>query len=418
MNLLADFASGAGTSTCRERQNFAALWSAASAGYLGIQIAKFALPLFAASVTESTVLVSGVAVALTAPWLFVGLLAGALVDRLDRRAVLLAVNALRLVAMAAVALAAVASVVTIPLLYASALALGIADAFGETATASLVPMVVADERLEAANARLVGSQTFAEIVALPLGGALAAVALGLAPAASVGCFALALVALTALRGRFLPPARRQRRHLVAEVGEGLRFLWRHRLLWTITGMAAVINACWSAWGALLVLYAVAPGPMGLSPFSYGLVLTAGGCGGLVGTFSAAVIQRRAGRRWAIGINIAVNAAMFATTALTANPWLIAPAIVIGDFGGPIWGIAVLSLQARAAPDHLRGRVISAYRFVSFGAMSLGAALGGAAAEVVGIRTVFAACSALTAALLIPFFAVVTEAAMRGGRDQA
>ncbi len=412
MNFLVDLAPGAGASAQKERENFAALWSAASAGYFGGQLAKFALPLFAAAMTESAALVSGVAVALTAPWLVIGLLAGALVDRIDRRTVLLAVNALRLLAMGAIALCSVTGAVTIPLLYLSALALGVADAFGETATISLAPMVVADERLEPANARLVGSQTVAEIVALPLGGALAAVALGLTTAASAACFALAMVALMALRGQFLP-ARHETRHILAEIGDGVRCLWSHRLLRTITGMAAVINACWSAWGALLVLYAVAPGPMGLSPFAYGLLLTAGGCGGLLGTFSAATIQRRAGRRWAVGINVCVNAAMFATTALTANPWFVAPAIVIGDFGGPIWGIAVLSLQARAVPDRLRGRVASAYRFVSFGAMAVGTAIGGVAAEVFGIRAVFAACALLTVALLIPFVTIVTESAMRG-----
>jgi MFS family permease len=131
---------------------------------------------------------------------------------------------------------------------------------------------------------------------------------------------------------------------------------------------------------------------------------------------AGSVQRRLGRRWAIGINTGVNAGMFAVTALTAHPWLVAPAIVVGDFGGPLWAIAVLSLQARLVPDGLRGRVGSAYRFVSFGAMALGAALGWIAAEVVGTRAVFAGCAVLTAAMLVPFARIVTERAMEGAAD--
>ena len=201
--------------------------------------------------------------------------------------------------------------------------------------------------------------------------------------------------------------------MLAEVGEGLRFLWNHRLLRTIGLMAALINACWSAWGTLLVLYAVEPGPMRLSEFEYGLLLTMGGFGGLLGSIVAGRVQRWLGRRWAIGINIGVNALMFAVTAITARIWLVAPAILIGDVGGPLWAIAVLSLQARVVPDGLRGRVGSAYRFISFGAMAIGSALGGVAAEVVGTRAVFAGCAVLTAVLLVPFARVVTERAMDG-----
>ncbi len=418
MNDRANLAAGHDAPARSERADFRALWASASAGYLGVQGARFVLPLLAAAATESAALVAGVAVALSLPWLLVGLPAGALVDRLDRRTVLVAVNALRFAAMALVAAAAAVDASTIQVIYAAALALGVAETFAEPATTTLVPAIVADERLERANARLVGSQTFAEVAALPLGGVLAGVALGLASAASAFCFAVALAALVLLRGTFAARREPGRRRMASDIADGLRVLWGNDLLRTIAVMAAVINACWSAWGALLVLYAVAPGPMGLSPFGYGLLLTAGGCGGLLGAFAAGAVQRRAGRRWAIGINVVVNAAMFAVTAITANPWLVAPAIVVGDFGGPIWGIAVLSLQARAVPDALRGRVASAYRVISFGAMTVGAALGGVAADAIGIRAVFAGCALLTAALVVPFARVVTEAAMRGERAGA
>lgn len=399
----------------RERANYRALWVATAVGYLGVQVARFVLPLFATGLTDSPVLVSGVALALAAPWLVIGLPAGAIVDRCDRRLVLVGVNGLRLGAIGLLAGAAVVDAVTLPLVYLSALLLGVAETFAETVTGVIVPMVVREERLDGANARLFGARTAVEIAALPVGGALAAVGLGLASGAGGVCFAVAVGAGCLLIGRFRPEhvGEGEGRRLWAEVGKGLRFLWGHRLLRTIGLMAAAINACWSAWGTLLVLYAVEPGPMRLSEFEYGLLLTMGGFGGLLGSVMAGKVQGRFGRRWAIGINIGVNGVMFAVTAVTIEVWLVAPALLIGDFGGPLWGIAVLSLQARVVPDGLRGRVGSAYRFVSFGAMAVGSAVGGVAAEVVGTRAVFAACAVVTLAMLVPFARVVTERAMAG-----
>ena len=379
---------------------------------LGDGVAMVAAPLLATTLTRDPGIVAGMVIAQRLPWLLFPLLSGALVDRLDRRRVLVAVGALRAGTVATLTVAAALDALSLPLLYACALSLGVGETVAEVATTALVPMVVPGERLDGANARLYGTQTAVEIVALPVGGALAAVGLSLAVGAGAACFAAGAAALLALRGRYRAE-RGAQRHLAREVTDGLRFLWGHTLLRTVGVMGAVINACWSAWGALLVLHAVAPAPMGLSEFGYGLLLTAGGFGGVAGSLSAVRIARRCGRRWAIGINVAVNALMFATTALTANPWLVAPAIVVGDFGGPLWGIAVLSLQARAVPDGLRGRVGAAYRTVSFGAMALGAGIGGLAAEAVGVRAVFAGCALLTVAMLVPFARVVTEAAMRG-----
>ncbi len=389
-------------------RSFRYLWGGASAAFVGSQLGRFALPLLAASHTTSPVAISLVALALSAPWLVIGLPAGAIVDRLDRRTILLWVNWSRAAAFAALAGSVAADGGALPLLYLAAILLGTGDVFAETTVPALVPMVVPAKAVDDANARLYGAMAVAEIVVAPLGGALAGIALGWAVGAAAGWFGGAALLLAAMPGRFRPVGA-PRRHLLAEIGEGLRFLWEHRLLRSITLMAAVINGCWSAWGALMVLYAVRPGPMGLTEFAYGWLLTTAGIGGVAGTWCAPAVQRRLGLSWAIGINIAGNGIMFLTTAVTANPWLIAPAVIIGNVGGPLWVIAVLGLQARTVPEGLRGRVAGAYRFVSFGAMAIGAPLGGWAAEAYGLRAVFAGCAALTLALLVPFaFSVARE----------
>jgi MFS family permease len=278
-------------------------------------------------------------------------------------------------------------------------------------------MVVARDGLERANTRLMGVQMAVEVLGTPLGGALAAIGLAVGLASGSVGFALAFAVLLLLRGGYRP-ARTRHRPLAREIADGVRFLWSQPLLRAIALMAAVINGCWTAWAAVFVLYAVEPGPMGLTSFEYGVVLTGGGIGGVLGTALAGTVDRRLGRRWSIGVNIIGNAVGFGAAALTANAWFVGLAILIGGLGGPMWGIAATSLQQRAVPDELRGRVSAVYRFIGFGALSLGALLGGLLAELLGIRAVFAVTAGLTLLTLVPFARVVTDAGMAGMREGA
>lgn len=392
------------------RADFSTFWIASVLGYFASWVTKFVLPLFATRATSSPALVAGVTFALTAPWLLCSLQAGALVDRLDRRRILLGVAALRIGTAGALALAVMVGVVTLLVLYGAALLLGIVETFTETTITSVTPMIVPEGQLESANARLVGTAVTIEMIALPLGGALAAIGLGLAVGFSTLCAAAALLVLLLLRGQFRP-ARAARRWMGTEIVEGMRYLWSHASLRVIGIMAAVINGCWTAWAAVFVLYAVAPGPMRLTTFAYGIVLTASAVGGLLGTLLTVPVQRRFGRRWLIGINIVGNSIGFIAPAFTPNAWIIGGALIVGGIGGPMWGIAAVSLIQRSVPDALRGRVYSAYRFVGFGTLPLGSALGGIVAQVFGIRAVFLISGALTMLMLVPFFRVISERAM-------
>jgi hypothetical protein len=129
-------------------------------------------------------------------------------------------------------------------------------------------------------------------------------------------YAVAAAGLALLRGSFRPQPGGQRRHLRAEIAEGLRFLWRHRLLRTLAVIVFVMNLGWASWLAVLVIYAVRPGPMGLSQFGFGLLLAAIGASGVAGTLITAPALRLLGRRWAIGANIVAGAYLLTRT----RPW--------------------------------------------------------------------------------------------------
>ena len=389
---------------------FLLLWTASSTSYFASWILKLALPLVAIRLTTSPLLVAGVTFAFTIPWLFFGLPAGALADRFDRRHVLLGAAALRLGVFVLLGGAALFGLVSLPALYAAALLLGVSEMLTETATTAFTPMLVAHNQLEQANTGLLGVQQGIEVVALPISGAITAIGLALAVGLSGAGYVAALLALLLLRGSFRAP-RRAPRHLGVELLEGIRFLWRQTALRAIGIMAAVINACWGAWAGVFVLYAVAPGPMRLSAFQYGLLLSASGLGGIAGTLLVRPVQGGLGRRWLIGLNIVGNALMFAAPLLITNAWLMGAAILIGGIGGPMWSIAATSFQQRVVPEALRGRVFAAYRFISWGAEALGSLIGGVIAQYTGIQMVFLGSALLTALMFLPFFRSVTEKAL-------
>ena len=261
-------------SSARYEVAFPLLWVASTASALAGWVLRFALPLLAVQVTRSPLLVSGVTFLFTAPWLAFGLQAGALVDRYDPRRILLLATVARLVAVGLLVLVALLGAAGLLVMYGAALLVGLADIFMETASTATVPMIVPHGRLERANALLVGAQQVIEIVGPPLGGILATAGLALAVGASGAGYVATLVALVLLRGTYRPAGRGahrghgdgmlRRRPLRREIAEGVRYLWHDSLLRSIALMAAVINACWTAWLSVLVLYAVSPGPMRLS----------------------------------------------------------------------------------------------------------------------------------------------------------
>jgi predicted MFS family arabinose efflux permease len=142
--------------------------------------------------------------------------------------------------------------------------------------------------------------------------------------------------------------------------------------------------------------------MGLSEWSYGLVLGADGIGGAAGVLSTGFVLSRLGRRWAVGVNILGNALMFLTPVLTLNVWVTAASIAVGGIEAPLWGVVTRTLQQRIAPNELLGRVSSAYRFVSFGANAVGTLAGGLVASLWGTEAVFLSAGALTLLMLVPF----------------
>jgi MFS family permease len=389
-------------------RRFWALWSSTALSNLADGIFKLALPLLAAALTESPALVAAVTFAMRLPWLLFALPAGVWADRHDRRRMMLSSNSARIVLLGGLALGAWSGGLSVPLVIAAAFLLGLAETLADTAGSSVLPALVPPQDLQKANARLFGVVTVTnEFIGPPLGGMLVAMSFALAFGVSAGLYALAAVALLCMTGRFRAGAV-IRRPMWTEIREGFAFVWSHDLLRTLNIIVAVMNFAWSAWGALIVLYVVAPGPGGLTVFEYGVMLTGIGIGGVLGGLLTTPIVRLIGYRWAIAADILGTVAFVAVPAVTPNPWPVGAAAVLAGFGAAMWSIVVPTIRQTLVPDAMLGRVSGVGRLFGAGALALGAAFAGIVAEFAGIPAVFAACAVLSALLFIPFARHITK----------
>ena len=370
--------------------NYWKLWVASAFSNLADGLFRVALPLLAVRLTVSPGLVAGVTLAARLPWVLLALHAGAISDRLDRRRTMAWVNLVRVFVIGGLALAVAADAANLPLLYAAAFVLGIGEVLFDTSSQSILPAVVSRPQLSRANGRLYAAElTTNEFVGQPLGGYLAGLALVLPFSGSAVAYLLAAAALALLAGSFRP-ARQRGATMRAEIAEGLRFVWRHRLLRTLGLLLGALSFGYGAAIAVFPLYAVAPGPMGLSELGFGVLLTAGAAGGLGGSFLVRPAERLLGRSRLLALSVLVGAAWFLTAALTTNPWAVGAAALATGVASVMWNVVTVSFRQSVTPNHLLGRVNAAYRLLGWGTLPLGAAAGGLVGEAAGLPAVFAA----------------------------
>ncbi|MER7171751.1 MFS transporter [Streptomyces mesophilus] len=389
------------------RRNIAVLVGFTAATNLADGVMKMALPLLAAQLTSSPAQVTAVSLTLTAPWLLIALHVGVLVDRFDRRRLLWGANGLRLAAMGWLTVGAAGGSLPLAALFAAGAVLGVADVIAGTAGSAIVPAAVGPDGRERANAWVSGAETVCQEFAGPfVGGLLFAAGTGLALGVTWIAYAAAALVLLLLAGRFR--AERDTSTPVsvnAQIAEGVRYLWRHRLMRTLALILTVLCGVWGGWLAVIPLYAKQE--MGLTPSQYGIVLSALGVGGLVGALTVTTVNRLLGMRWAMFADLVGTAAMAALPALTTQVWAVAAGAFLGGMGGTLWTVNSRTITQRLVPDEMLGRFGAASRLFTWGAMPLGAALMGLIGELAGLRAAFAVFALATAFTIVPFLRTVT-----------
>ncbi|MFI1681821.1 MFS transporter [Streptomyces sp. NPDC020607] len=370
-------------------------------------VIKVTLPLLATSLTDSPALVAGVLTAFTLPWLLVALHVGVLVDRADRRKLLRVANAMRCATVFCLLAGVSTGALTLPLLYAAAAALGVAEVLALTSAAAIVPDAVPSSERDRANSWVAGVETVCNEFAGPfIGGVLVAASASVALGASAGGYLVGVAVLPLLVGHFKVARRTGAASSVnREAIAGLRYLWGQRLLRLFAFTVTVLVTCWAAWFALMPV--VATKEWDLSPTGYSTLVGALGFGGLTGAIVVNALNRRFGRRRVMFSNVFLTCAMVAVPAVTSNVWAVGAGAYLGGMGGTLWVVNSRVISQTLVGAGMMGRYSAASRLFSWGSLPLGAALAGVLAQALGYRVAFAIFACATLAVVLPFLRTFT-----------
>ncbi|MEW2314597.1 MFS transporter [Streptomyces bauhiniae] len=383
--------------------DFRRLFAATALGQLGDRVVFLTLPLIAIVALDVGEFQVGLLSTTTmAGSLLVGLPAGAWVDRMRKRSVLVSTDLLRALVLVSLPLAWWAGVLTVWWLYAVALVHGVLTVFFDVAYVSYLPHLVGREHLVEGNSRLSAVRSVTSIggpaVAGPLVGWLGAPVAVLV--SSVGMAASGVLA-AGIRKREPGPECGERPRLGRDIKEGLRFVLHRPVLRATVLTDGTFNVFLVMYQTMLMVFLARE--IHLGSFGIGLVLSGMGCGSLLGALLSARASRWLGQGPVIWLAPLVTCPLTALMAL-ARPgwtvWVAALGLAALSLGGVVRMVAQASFQQALTPDRLMGRMSATARFVSWGGLALGGVLGGAVGSLLGARlTLCVSAAGMTLSLL-------------------
>lgn len=411
--------------------NYWRLWVASVISNLGDGVAVVAYPWLASSLTRSPIHIAAVAVVTRIPWLLFALPAGVITDRVDRRKLAAWMDVGRFLLTVGVAMAVlvtqselatpeeIASGAADPpssagllllVVYVAALLLGTAEVFRDNAAQTLLPSIVPKDHLELANGRMWGAEmVMNSFVGPPLAGVLLGVGFALPFFLDAGTFAAAAALLFSMVGHFGPGVDGKaegRARFSDELKEGVSWLWRHPLFRPMAIALGALNGTFMMAMATFVLFAQEV--LELDATRFGLLGTGVAAGGVLGSLFAHRVSGRLGQGASLFTAIGVMSAATLLSGLTSSFWVFWAMGLASSMASVLWNVISVSLRQSLIPDHILGRVNSVYRFIGWGMMPVGSAIGGvlvttlepAAGREWALRGPYLIAAVLTLAVLI------------------
>jgi MFS family permease len=376
-----------GTSLWSHR-DFRLLWVGDTVSQFGSMITNTAAPLLAALVLAATPFQMGLLTAAdTAAFLLIGLPAGAWVDRMRRRPLMIGADTGRALLLASIPVAWWFGVLTLTQLILVGLAVGVLTVFFDVAYQSYLPALVERDKLMEGNQKLQASQAVAQVSGPAIAGWLTQL-IGAANALGVDAlsYVWSVVTLSGIRTVEPPVERAPERHLRKEIAEGLRFVFGNRSLVGIVGCTGSSNFGSGIIGAVAVL--VLTRQLGASAGITGTVLTAGGAGGVAGALTSRWVAQRFGQARTIWLSVLVTTPFLLLLPLAGHGWLLT-LFALGEaaysYGAVVYNIAQVSYRQAICPPRLQGRMNASIRFLVWGTIPLGGLVGGALGATIGIR---------------------------------
>lgn len=364
-------------------------WLTASTwvGNVGDGIALAAGPLLIASETRSAFLVAAAAFLQRLPWLVLGLPAGVLADRIDRRKLLVVSEGCRAFVIAVLAVGLIAGGVGVVWVLAAMLLLGVSDAFSNTTSGTLLPMLVEHDELGLANSRVQGAFVVCQqLLGPPLGALLFLIGRAWPFVAQAVIVIAAALMVWQIGSRTVSAVDAGGTRIRAEIGEGLRWLLGHPPVRTLALIILSFNITWGAAWSVLVLYALHH--LHMSKVGYGLLTTASAVGGLL----SIGLYRRLEQRWPLGsimrVCLTLEVCTHLSLAVNNSAWLALVIMFVFGTYAFVWATVSTTVRQRAVPHDLQGRAGSVYLICMVGGIVLGQLIGGAIAENWGVVAPF------------------------------
>jgi MFS family permease len=380
--------------------DFLRLWAAQSISETGTQVGLLAIPLLAIGVLHATAAELGLlGAARTLPFLLFALPAGALLDRMRRRPVMVFADFSRAVLLTSIPVTYAFGMLTLWQLLVVVALVGVLTVFFDVAYQSFLPSLVDRPKLTEANAKLTTTRSAAEVIGPGVAGALVG-AIGAASTVVIDAVSYLLSGLFCWRIRREDPVAAvpgEARSLRREIVEGLLFVVRHPVLGRIGICAGLTNFASSMVTVLLPLYMVRS--LGYSPGLIGLVLAIAGLGLVLGSVLAAQVARRFGIGHTI-VGSVVTAGAGLVLIPFGGPQMSLPFLLGGQvlFGlsVPLFNITQVSLRQAVTPYRLLGRMNASMRFLVWSTISLGSLAAGFLGEVTGLRAALFVAAAIGA----------------------
>jgi MFS family permease len=362
-------------------RDYMLLWSGQVVATLGSTMSMVVFPLLILYLTDSPA-AAGIAGALfTIPYVVFSLPAGALVDRWNRKRVMIVADAVRAAAFASIPVAMFFDSLNLWHLYLVAIIEGTFFVFFNIAEVAALPRVVPKEQLPDATAQNMATFSIAGLIGPALGAVLyQGVGKAVPFLVNAATFTVSVISLTFVRTDFQAERSTESRNLLREIKEGLGWLWRNPLLRFMAFVTGGINLAFS--GVVLVVIVMAK-DLGADDAAVGIIFSIGAIGGIIGAALAGKIQRRFGYgqvtiacMWLIALALPLN--VFAPAV-----WVLGLIWALWEITIPVYSVVQISYRLPLIPDQLQGRVNSSFRLLAFGFQPLGATLAGVLLQVIG-----------------------------------
>lgn len=363
---------------------FKALWSASAVSNVVDGLLKTSVPLLAATLTHDPLLIALLSALVMLPWLLFAIPIGGLVDRVNRRQMLVVANSIRMSATFFLACMVGFDLISLPLLFLASFVFGIGEVMYDTTLQAMIPQVLEPDQLEKGNSRLeVTSVTLGEFVGTPLGGALYAIAIGLPFAlGSVGVFLAVILVFTVPRAYSihpLPAAEVVREKFWVDIRFGISYLVNNRTLLKLVLFTSTVGFFFSASASTMVLFAL--NTLHVPVALFGVVVAMPAFGALAGSLLAPRLSTRWGRTETMAMAMASSGVLIIAQGLAPNYWVLAAMLMVSTLVVTVWNILLMSTYHQIIPGHLFGRVHGARRTLVWGLMPLGSMLGGLIATI-------------------------------------